>query len=78
MSTKADRETLINIAYTSLATKLKAVLAKKLASDVVDAVLTIRPPSAPIGYYLSESIAMWFLNALIYRSVRVPYRPSYD
>ncbi|KAF7782631.1 hypothetical protein Agabi119p4_2007 [Agaricus bisporus var. burnettii] len=53
VSTKADRETLINIAYTSLATKLKAVLAKKLASDVVDAVLTIRPPSAPIDQFVS-------------------------
>ncbi|KAJ3570269.1 hypothetical protein NP233_g4510 [Leucocoprinus birnbaumii] len=44
VSTKADRETLINIAHTSLATKLNAALAKKLAADVVDAVLTIRPP----------------------------------
>jgi len=47
--TKADRETLINIAYTSLATKLNAVLAKKLAADVVDAVLTVRPPSPAAG-----------------------------
>ncbi|KAL9711967.1 T-complex protein 1 subunit zeta [Leucoagaricus gongylophorus] len=42
--TKADRETLINIAHTSLATKLNTALAKKLAADVVDAVLTVRPP----------------------------------
>lgn len=41
--TKADRETLINIAHTSLATKLNTALAKKLAADVVDAVLTVRP-----------------------------------
>lgn len=47
--TKADRETLINIAYTSLATKLNTVLAKKLAADVVDAVLTIRPPPPAAG-----------------------------
>ncbi|KIP11651.1 hypothetical protein PHLGIDRAFT_99489 [Phlebiopsis gigantea 11061_1 CR5-6] len=39
-----DRPTLINVAYTSLATKIHAALAKKLAADVVDAVLTIRPP----------------------------------
>lgn len=39
-----DRATLINVAYTSLATKLDNALAKKLAADVVDAVLTIRPP----------------------------------
>jgi len=47
--TKADRETLINVAYTSLATKLNAVLAKKLAADVVDAVLTVRPPPPAAG-----------------------------
>lgn len=41
---KLDRPTLINVAHTSLATKLHASLAKKLAADVVDAVLTIRPP----------------------------------
>jgi T-complex protein 1 subunit zeta len=41
---KLDRATLINVAYTSLATKLNAGLAKQLAADVVDAVLTIRPP----------------------------------
>ncbi|KAF5354982.1 hypothetical protein D9756_005384 [Leucocoprinus leucothites] len=45
--TKADRETLISIAHTSLATKLNAALAKKLAADIVDAVLTIRPPLPP-------------------------------
>ncbi|EGO00023.1 hypothetical protein SERLA73DRAFT_180394 [Serpula lacrymans var. lacrymans S7.3] len=39
-----DRATLINVAFTSLATKLHASLAKQLAADVVDAVLTIRPP----------------------------------
>ncbi|GJE94460.1 chaperonin-containing T-complex zeta subunit [Phanerochaete sordida] len=39
-----DRPTLINVAHTSLATKIHNALAKKLAADVVDAVLTIRPP----------------------------------
>lgn len=53
MPTKADRETLINIAHTSLATKLNAALAKKLAADIVDAVLTIRPPPPPAGKYLT-------------------------
>ncbi|PPQ63484.1 hypothetical protein CVT24_005141 [Panaeolus cyanescens] len=38
-----DRATLINIAFTSLSTKLNSALAKKLAADVVDAVLAIRP-----------------------------------
>ncbi|KAI6157526.1 chaperonin Cpn60/TCP-1 family [Pisolithus tinctorius] len=41
---KMDRSTLIDVALTSLATKLHALIAKKLAADVVDAVLTIRPP----------------------------------
>ncbi|KAI0829728.1 chaperonin-containing T-complex zeta subunit Cct6 [Trametes gibbosa] len=41
---KLDRATLVNVAYTSLATKVNSALAKQLASDVVDAVLTIRPP----------------------------------
>ncbi|KAJ7045628.1 chaperonin Cpn60/TCP-1 family [Mycena alexandri] len=41
---KLDRATLINVANTSLATKVSASMAKQLAADVVDAVLTIRPP----------------------------------
>ncbi|KAI0790604.1 chaperonin-containing T-complex zeta subunit Cct6 [Abortiporus biennis] len=44
---KLDRPTLINVAYTSLATKINTSLAKQLAADVVDAVLTIRPPPPP-------------------------------
>ncbi|KAG0700725.1 chaperonin Cpn60/TCP-1 family [Suillus ampliporus] len=44
---KPDRPTLINVAHTSLATKLHASLAKQLAADIVDAVLTIRPPAPP-------------------------------
>ncbi|KAF8345926.1 chaperonin Cpn60/TCP-1 family [Amanita rubescens] len=40
---KLDRATLINVAHTSLATKINSVLARKLAADVVDAVVTIRP-----------------------------------
>ena len=42
---------MINVAYTSLATKINGVLAKKLAADVVDAVLTIRPPPPPKGMF---------------------------
>ncbi len=44
-----DRATLINVAYTSLATKVNSALAKQLASEVVDAVLTIRPPPPAPG-----------------------------
>jgi chaperonin GroEL (HSP60 family) len=46
---KLDRATLINVAHTSLATKLNAGLAKQLAADVVDAVITIRPPAPSKG-----------------------------
>jgi len=42
-----DRATLINIARTSLDTKLSTALAKQLAPDVVDAVLTIQRPPPP-------------------------------
>jgi T-complex protein 1 subunit zeta len=42
-----DRATLINVAHTSLATKLNHILAKQLAADVVDAVLAIQPPPPP-------------------------------
>ena len=44
-----DRPTLINVAYTSLATKVNSALAKQLATEVVDAVLTIRPPPPSPG-----------------------------
>jgi T-complex protein 1 subunit zeta len=46
-SSKSDRATFIDVVYTSLATKLNPALVKQLAADVVDAVLTIRPP-APV------------------------------
>ena len=46
---KLDRATLINIANTSLATKLNSILAKQLAADVVDAVTAIRPRPAKQG-----------------------------
>ncbi|KAH9830810.1 chaperonin-containing T-complex zeta subunit Cct6 [Rhodofomes roseus] len=42
---QADRATLINVAHTSLATKVNSALAKTLAAAIVDAVLTIRPPA---------------------------------
>ncbi|OBZ68168.1 T-complex protein 1 subunit zeta [Grifola frondosa] len=42
-----DRATLLNVAYTSLATKVNSALAKQLAAEVVDAVLTIRAPPPP-------------------------------
>ena len=44
-----DRANLISVAYTSLSTKLHSVLAQKLAADVVDAVLAIKPIPAEEG-----------------------------
>lgn len=44
-----DRATLINIANTSLSTKLNTSLAKQLAADVVDAIAAIRPRPPPAG-----------------------------
>ena len=46
---KLDRATLINVARTSLSTKIHTSLASKLAADVVDAVLAIRAPPPPPG-----------------------------
>jgi T-complex protein 1 subunit zeta len=51
-----DRATLINVAHTSLATKLQPQLAKQLAADVVDAVLAIRPRPSPKGSTGTEDI----------------------
>ena len=46
---KLDRATLVNVAYTSLSTKINKDLASKLAGDIVDAVLAIRAPPPPPG-----------------------------
>jgi hypothetical protein len=51
-----DRATLINVANTSLATKLNTSMARQLAADVVDAVLTIRPPPPAKGTHLFEKL----------------------
>jgi T-complex protein 1 subunit zeta len=48
---KLDRATLINVANTSLSTKLNSSMAKQLAADVVDAVITIRPPPPSKGCF---------------------------
>ncbi|KAF7321672.1 hypothetical protein MKEN_00688600 [Mycena kentingensis (nom. inval.)] len=53
-----DRATLINVANTSLATKLNGALAKQLAADVVDAVLTIQP--APPAKGKVSLCIIWF------------------
>lgn len=45
---------LVNVAYTSLSTKLHGKLAHQLAPDLVDAVLTIRPPPSSQEYNVKE------------------------
>ena len=52
---------MIQVAYTSLATKLHAQLAQKLAADVVDAVLAIKSREAepePIDLHMIEVMKM--------------------
>jgi T-complex protein 1 subunit zeta len=44
------------VAHTSLATKLNPALAKQLAADVVDAVLTIQPAAPPKGILQNISV----------------------
>uniref|UniRef100_A0AAR2KJ95 T-complex protein 1 subunit zeta n=1 Tax=Pygocentrus nattereri TaxID=42514 RepID=A0AAR2KJ95_PYGNA len=53
-----DRETLINVARTSLRTKVHAELADLLTEAVVDAVLAIKKPNEPIDLYMVEIMEM--------------------
>uniref|UniRef100_A0A673I0D5 Chaperonin containing TCP1, subunit 6A (zeta 1) n=1 Tax=Sinocyclocheilus rhinocerous TaxID=307959 RepID=A0A673I0D5_9TELE len=53
-----DRETLINVARTSLRTKVHRELADLLTEAVVDAVLAIRKPNEPIDLYMVEIMEM--------------------
>uniref|UniRef100_A0A8C4INV5 T-complex protein 1 subunit zeta n=1 Tax=Dicentrarchus labrax TaxID=13489 RepID=A0A8C4INV5_DICLA len=53
-----DRETLINVARTSLRTKVHKELADLLTEAVVDAVLAIAKPNEPIDLYMVEIMEM--------------------
>ncbi|XP_053131553.1 T-complex protein 1 subunit zeta [Hemicordylus capensis] len=53
-----DRETLLDVARTSLRTKVHAELADILTEAVVDAILAIRKPSEPIDLYMVEIMEM--------------------
>uniref|UniRef100_A0AAQ5YJV4 T-complex protein 1 subunit zeta n=2 Tax=Pomacentridae TaxID=30863 RepID=A0AAQ5YJV4_AMPOC len=53
-----DRETLINVARTSLRTKVHTELADLLTEAVVDAVLAIAKPNEPIDLYMVEIMEM--------------------
>lgn len=58
VSKEMDRETLINVARTSLRTKVHAELADVLTEAVVDSVLAIRQPNEPIDLYMVEIMEM--------------------
>ncbi|OCT95087.1 T-complex protein 1 subunit zeta [Xenopus laevis] len=58
VSKEMDRETLINVARTSLRTKVHAGLADILTEAVVDSVLAIRQPNEPIDLYMVEVMEM--------------------
>ncbi|MEE6469767.1 hypothetical protein FKM82_008762 [Ascaphus truei] len=58
VSKEMDRETLINVARTSLRTKVHAELADVLTEAVVDAILAIRKANEPIDLYMVEIMEM--------------------
>uniref|UniRef100_A0A8C3UJ10 Chaperonin containing TCP1 subunit 6B n=1 Tax=Catharus ustulatus TaxID=91951 RepID=A0A8C3UJ10_CATUS len=58
VSKEMDRETLIDVARTSLRTKVHAELADILTEAVVDSVLTVRKPGEPIDLYMVEIMEM--------------------
>lgn len=52
------RDVLVNVAKTSLRTKVHHALADSLAESVVDAVLLIRQPNEPIDLHMVEIMKM--------------------
>ena len=53
-----DRETLINVAKTSLRTKVRPELADSLTESIVDAVLAIKQDDQPIDLHMVEIMKM--------------------
>ena len=58
MERPIDRDLLLQVARTSLSTKLPKHLAESLTVSVVDAVLTIQQPPEPIDLYMVEIMKM--------------------
>ncbi|KAJ0117473.1 hypothetical protein N8I77_006831 [Diaporthe amygdali] len=58
LSKEVDRELLLNVARTSLATKLNATLANKLTPDIVDAVLAIYEAGTKPDLHMVEIMKM--------------------
>ena len=73
-----DRATLINVAHTSLATKLNPALAKQLAADVVDAVLTIRPPQSEGCVHHMYGNSRSLNHRRVERAYRSPYGRDHE
>lgn len=57
-TTEVDREILVNVARTSLRTKLPEVFADRLAEIVVDGIQTIRKPKEEIDLFMVEIMHM--------------------
>jgi len=62
VSKKMDRELLINVARSSLRTKVRQELADHLTEIVVDAVLNIHTPGSPIDLHMVEIMKMMHKN----------------
>ncbi|GAM83211.1 hypothetical protein ANO11243_011970 [Dothideomycetidae sp. 11243] len=58
LTKEVDRELLLSVARTSLATKLNATLAEQLTPDIVDAVLAIYHPPAKPDLHMVEIMTM--------------------
>jgi T-complex protein 1 subunit zeta len=65
-----DRETLINVARTSLRTKVIEELADSLTESIVDAVLCIHEPGVPIDLHMIEILKMMHKNDVDSRPVK--------
>ncbi|TXC07331.1 hypothetical protein FocTR4_00003110 [Fusarium oxysporum f. sp. cubense] len=70
LAKEVDRELLLNVARTSLATKLNSTLAAKLTPDIVDAVLAIYQTPAKPDLHMVEIMKMQHRTAADTRLIR--------
>ncbi|KAL7766143.1 hypothetical protein ACKLNR_004059 [Fusarium oxysporum f. sp. zingiberi] len=70
LAKEVDRELLLNVARTSLATKLNSTLAAKLTPDIVDAVLAIYQAPAKPDLHMVEIMKMQHRTAADTRLIR--------
>lgn len=69
-ATANDRELLLSVARTALRTKVEVELADKLATMVVEGILTVRRDNKPIDLFMVEIMAMQHRSALDTRLVK--------